>query len=159
MTPTFLLIVVCGVLFGCGVYLLLARSVVRALIGLLLMGNGINLLFMVASGRAGRPPIIGTSAPTDQSDPIPQAMVLTAIVISLCMTAFLLALAHRSWQLSDTDVLADDTEDARIVQRAVDNDLSDSDYTEEAQTALDDDSLAQTSDDDTEPDDERGGER
>lgn len=151
MTPTFLLIIVCSVLFGCGVYLLLARSVVRALIGLLLMGNGVNLLFMVASGRAGRAPIIGTSAPADQADPVPQAMVLTAIVISLCMTAFLLALAHRAWQLSDTDVLADDTEDTRIVQRAVANDMSDSDFHEQRQTALDDDSLAQTSDDDTYP--------
>ncbi|WP_018158220.1 Na(+)/H(+) antiporter subunit C [Demetria terragena] len=147
MTPTFLLIIVCGVLFGCGVYLLLARSVVRALVGLLLIGNGVNLLFMVASGPAGRAPIIGTSDPADQADPVPQAMVLTAIVISLCMTAFMLALAHRSWQLSDTDVLADDTEDVRIVQRAVENDMSDSDFHESGQTtALDDDSLARTTD-------------
>lgn len=148
MTPTFVLVIVCGALFGCGVYLLLARSVVRALVGLLLMGNGVNLLFMVASGRAGRAPIIGTSDAADQADPVPQAMVLTAIVISLCMTAFLLALAHRAWQLSDTDVLADDTEDARIVQRAITNDMSDSDFHKQRETALDDDSLARTSDDD-----------
>lgn len=150
MTPTLILIVVSGVLFGTGVYLLLARSVIRALIGFLLMSNGVNLLFMVASGRAGRAPIIGTSDPSEQSDPIPQAMVLTAIVIGLCMTAFMLALAHRAWRLSNTDVLAVDTEDARIAQRALDDDMSESDYDETGQghTVLDDDSLARTSDDD-----------
>lgn len=47
MSATFLLVIVCGVMFGCGVYLLLARSVVRALLGFLLMSNGVNLMFMI----------------------------------------------------------------------------------------------------------------
>ena len=52
------------------------------------------------------------------TDPLPQAMVLTAIVITLGMTAFILAMAHRSWQLSRTDVVADDVEDLRLLALA-----------------------------------------
>ena len=48
-------------LFGCGVYLLLERSLTRVLIGFLLLGNGANLLFLVAGGAAGRPPIVGAA--------------------------------------------------------------------------------------------------
>lgn len=128
MVPNLTLCLLVGVLFAAGVYLLLARSIVRALIGLLLLGNGANILFLVASGPAGRAPIVGTSDVSDMSDPLPQAMVLTAIVITLGTTAFLLALAHRSWQLSDHDVQEDDPEDTRIAQRAEANDLSESDY-------------------------------
>ncbi|YAL82782.1 Na(+)/H(+) antiporter subunit C [Dermacoccaceae bacterium W4C1] len=148
MNASMTLILTCGVLFGTGVYLLLARSVIRALIGFLLMSNGVNLLFLVASGRAGRAPIIGTSSPDEMSDPVPQAMVLTAIVIGLCMTAFMLALAHRAWQLSNTDVLDVDTEDARITRRAQDDDMSESDFDETGQnhTVLDDANLAETHD-------------
>ncbi|MDE9364266.1 Na(+)/H(+) antiporter subunit C [Luteipulveratus sp. YIM 133132] len=128
MTPNITLVLVVGVLFSTGVYLLLARSVVRALIGFLLLSNGANILFLIASGRAGRAPIVGRNDGARMSDPLPQALVLTAIVIGLCMTAFMLALAHRSWQLSETDVLADDVEDTRIHRRATDNDMSESDY-------------------------------
>lgn len=128
MAPNLTLCLLVGVLFAAGIYLLLARSIVRALIGLLLMGNGANILFLVASGPAGRAPIVGVSKVADMSDPLPQAMVLTAIVITLGTTAFLLALAHRSWQLSDHDVQEDDPEDTRIAHKAEANDLSDSDY-------------------------------
>ncbi|WP_131106284.1 Na(+)/H(+) antiporter subunit C [Ornithinimicrobium sufpigmenti] len=114
MTPNLSLIVVASVLIGTGVYLFLARSLVRALMGFLLMGNGINLLFIIGSGPAGAPPIVGVSEDMDMSDPVPQALVLTAIVITLGMTAFVLALAHRSWQLGREDLVADDLESARI---------------------------------------------
>ena len=130
MVPNLVLCVLVGVLFAAGVYLLLARSIVRALIGLLLLGNGANVLFLVASGPAGRAPIVGTTDVSDMSDPLPQAMVLTAIVITLGMTAFILALAHRSWQLSDHDVMEDDPEDTRISVMADENDLSGSDFNE-----------------------------
>jgi multicomponent Na+:H+ antiporter subunit C len=123
------------VLFAAGLYLVLARSIVRALIGLLLLGNGANILFLIASGPAGRAPIVGVSDVSDMSDPLPQAMVLTAIVITLGTTAFLLALAHRSWQLSDHDVQEDDPEDTRIARKAEENDLSDSDYEGESEPA------------------------
>ncbi len=52
------------------------------------------------------------------SDPLPQAMVLTAIVITLGMVAFVLALAYRSWQIDGHDEVQDDVEDRRIVRRA-----------------------------------------
>lgn len=128
MVPNLALCLLVGVLFASGVYLLLARSIVRALMGLLLLGNGANILFLIASGPAGRAPIVGASEVSDMSDPLPQAMVLTAIVITLGMTAFMLALAHRSWQLSDHDVLEDDPEDTRIAAKAGEHDMSDSDF-------------------------------
>ncbi|WP_192498654.1 Na(+)/H(+) antiporter subunit C [Ornithinimicrobium pratense] len=114
MTPNLSLIVVASVLIGTGVYLFLARSLVRALMGFLLMGNGINLLYIIGSGPAGAPPIVGVSEDTAMADPVPQALVLTAIVITLAMTAFVLALAHRSWQLGREDLVVDDLESARI---------------------------------------------
>ena len=124
MTPNVTLIVVASALIGTGVYLLLARSIVRALVGFLLMGNGINILFLVASGPAGEVPIIGEGDGGPISDPVPQALVLTAIVITLSMTAFVLSLAHRAWQLGRDDLLEDDEESARIHRRAEENDMS-----------------------------------
>ena len=124
MSPNITLILVAATLIGTGVYLLLARSIVRALVGFLLMGNGINLLFMVASGPAGEVPILGEGEGGPIADPIPQALVLTAIVITLAMAAFVLALAHRAWQLGRDDLLEDDEESARIHRRAEENDMS-----------------------------------
>src|SRR5690606_37093778 len=98
MTPNLTYIVVIGVLFAPGVTLLLERSLTRVLMGVILLGNGANLLILLG-GRAGEPPIVGTTSNEEMSDSLPQAMILTAIVITLGMTAFLLALAYRSWQL------------------------------------------------------------
>lgn len=133
MSPSLTLAILCGVLFGTGTVLLLSRSLIRALLGVLLMGNGVNLLFIVASGRAGEAPLVKDNPnPTigtgGLSDPLPQAMVLTAIVITLAVTAFALALAHRAVQLQATDVVSDDVEGRRAHDRAIANDLSDSDY-------------------------------
>src|SRR5690606_9591783 len=98
-TPSVVLVLAIGVLFAAGVYLLLERSLTRVLLGFILMGNGANLLFLVAGGRAGGAPIIGETPEGEMSDPLVQAMVLTAIVITLGITAFVLAMAYRSWQL------------------------------------------------------------
>lgn len=117
MSPNLVLVAAIGVLFAAGVYLLLERSLTRVLIGVILVGNGANLLFLVAGGAAGRPPIVGRGE-GPMSDPLPQAMVLTAIVITLGMTAFLLALAYRSWQLHRHDEVQDDVEDRRIARLA-----------------------------------------
>src|SRR5699024_1659425 len=87
-------------------------------------GNGINILFLVASGPAGEVPILGHGDGGRMADPIPQALVLTAIVITLAMVAFVLSLAHRAWQLGRDDLLEDDEESARIHRRAEENDLS-----------------------------------
>ncbi len=118
MTPNLVLALTAGALVGTGVYLLLARSVTRALLGIILLSNGVNVLFLVAAGPAGRAPIVGLTEVEEMTDPLPQAMVLTAIVITLGMTAFLLALAHRSWQLSRTDQVEDDVEDVRLLHLA-----------------------------------------
>ena len=130
MIPSLTLCLLVGVLSACGVYLFLSRSLVRILFGMLLMGNAINLLFMVASGEPGRAPITRLYEASEMSDPLPQAMVLTAIVISLAMSAFVMALAHRSWQLSHTDLVQADTESARISRRAEANTYTDEVFSE-----------------------------
>ena len=116
MTPNLTLVVVAAVMIACGVTLVLDRSLSRILIGFILLGNGVNILFLVVSGPAGTAPIVGLDGP--MSDPLPQAMVLTAIVITLGVTAFGLALAYRSWQLSGHDDVQDDVEDARVSRLA-----------------------------------------
>lgn len=128
MTVNVTLALLIGVLVGCGVSLLMARGIIRAFLGVVLMSNGLNLLFIVAAGRPGRAPIVGVTSEEEMADPLPQALMLTAIVITLAMTGFVMALAHRSWQLASTDAIVDDDEDTRIGLKAVENDLSDSDF-------------------------------
>lgn len=133
MTPTLILAITGGVLIAAGVYLLLERSLMRILAGVMLAGNGVNLLFLVSAGPAGLAPIVGE--PEDRiADPLPQAMVLTAIVISLATSAFLLAMSYRSFQLEGHDEVADDVEDA-IVRRRAQADLSSEAYSEQAPEA------------------------
>lgn len=105
-----------GVLYATGAYLMMQRSLTRIVIGLALIGHGANLLLLVAGGRAGEAPFVGASGPV--ADPLPQALALTAIVITFAVSAFLLALAYRSWQLSRNDVVEDDLEDRRIARAA-----------------------------------------
>ncbi|RCV54770.1 Na(+)/H(+) antiporter subunit C [Marinitenerispora sediminis] len=113
-TPTLLLVAVTGVLVAVGVMLLLERSLTRVLLGVILMGNGINLMILSTGGTAGGPPLLGLTPESEMADPLPQAMILTAIVITLGVTAFLLAMAYRSWQLQGNDDVQDDAEDRRI---------------------------------------------
>lgn len=117
--PNLVLVALIGVLFATGVYLLLERSLSRVLVGVALLGNGVNLLILNAGGAAGGPPIIGTGPEEEMADPLPQALILTAIVITLGLTAFLLAMAYRSWQLVGHDEVQDDAEDRRLVRRAL----------------------------------------
>ena len=116
--PNLVVLVVIAVLVAGGVYLLLERSLSRVLIGIILLSNGANLFMLVVSGPPGGAPIVGLTPEEAMSDPLPQAMVLTAIVITLGMTAFLLAMAHRSWQLHQHDEVQDDEEDRRIARLA-----------------------------------------
>lgn len=109
------LLVAVGVLLATGLYLILERTLGRIVLGVVLAGNGINLLVLVTAGRAGLPPVLSLNADEEISDPLPQAMVLTAIVITLGITAFLLAMAYRSWQLVGHDVVQDDATDRRLV--------------------------------------------
>jgi multicomponent Na+:H+ antiporter subunit C len=129
MTPNLTLTIIAGALVSAGVYLMLERSLTRILVGVLLASNGVSVLFLVASGAAGKAPIIGTTTQQEMSDPLPQAMVLTAIVITLAVTAFLLTMAYRSFQLNGNDEVADDVEDSAI-RRLADEDLTSSSYDE-----------------------------
>lgn len=123
MSPNLVLITVAAVLVACGVTLVLERSLSRILIGFVLFGNGLNIIFLVVSGPAGAPPIIGTPGGR-MSDPLPQAMALTAIVITLGVTAFGLALAYRAHQLTGSDDVQDDLEDETIRRRAERDEVS-----------------------------------
>ncbi|MEJ5913594.1 Na(+)/H(+) antiporter subunit C [Pseudokineococcus sp. 1T1Z-3] len=118
MSPALALVGAMFVMVATGVYLLLERSLTRVLVGFILVSNGVNVLFLVASGRAGGPALVGVTPQAQMSDPLPQAMVLTALVITLGITAFLLAMAYRSWQLHGHDEVQDDVEDRLIVARA-----------------------------------------
>jgi multicomponent Na+:H+ antiporter subunit C len=105
-------VVLIGVLFGTGVYSMLHRSLTRIIVGVLLLGYGANLLVVVVGSRPGDPPIVG--ALEGATDAIPQALVLTAIVIGFALQAFLLALAWRSWTIDGNDDVEDDLEDRRL---------------------------------------------
>lgn len=114
---TAVLAVAAGVLFACGTYLVLQRMLTRIVIGFTLLSHGANLVILAAGGRAGPPPIVdGTDA--DPADPLAQAMILTAIVIAFGITAFMLALAYRSWQLTHDDQVEDDLEDQRVARHS-----------------------------------------
>lgn len=104
-------------LFGCGTYLLLQRQLTRILIGLTLLAHGANLLIILSAGGRGHPTFIGTGPESGFLDPLPQAFVLTAIVIAFGTTAFLLAMAYRSWMLTHDDEVQDDVEDHLVLSR------------------------------------------
>ena len=113
---TILLAFIAAMLFACGSWLLMQRRLSRIIIGIGLLGHGANLLLVTAGGRSGRPPIIDGVA-DGFSDPLPQALALTAIVITFGVTAFLLALGFRSWQITDDDRVEDDVEDRLVARR------------------------------------------
>ncbi|GAB3997257.1 Na(+)/H(+) antiporter subunit C [Nocardioides marmoraquaticus] len=126
MEVNLVLVATTAVLCGAGVYLMLERSLTRVLVGLLLLSNGVNLALLAASGPAGESAFYGSAEPADMADPLPQALILTAIVITLGTVAFVLAMAHRSWQLNQHDDVQDDIEDAAIRRLAIDDATSDS---------------------------------
>ncbi|TYP87104.1 Na(+)/H(+) antiporter subunit C [Blastococcus xanthinilyticus] len=117
MTPTIVLPVVIAGLYAAGVYLLLDRSLTRVLLGFLLLGNATNVLVLSASGPAGEAPLVGHAGSGEMSDPLPQALILTAIVITFGVSAFLLAVIHRSWRLVRQEVVHTDEEDRRVAAR------------------------------------------
>lgn len=130
MDVSLILIVIMAVLFACGVYAMLERSLTRVLIGFLLLGNAANLLLLIVMGRPGVAPFFGDAdSPEEFSDPLPQALTLTAIVITFAISAFLLALIYRSWQLGEADTVVDDVDDIAVRDRTV-----------EAEDVMDDDS-------------------
>ncbi len=97
-----LLAIVTGGLFGAGVFMLLRRNPFRLIVGLALLANAINLLIFTAAGLTrARPPLIPTGAeipPENMADPLPQALILTAIVISFGLLAFTIVLFSRTFE-------------------------------------------------------------
>lgn len=115
---TVVLAATAAVLFGAGTYLLLQRQLTRTVIGLSLLAHGANLLILLSAGERGDPTFIEAGgAADDLLDPLPQAFVLTAIVIGFGVTAFLLALAYRSFELTRDDAVQDDLEDRLVARR------------------------------------------
>src|SRR5215213_1330735 len=114
---TIVMALTAAVLFSVGTYLVLQRKLSRIIIGLGLLTHGANVL-LITSGRRGEPPLIrdGTTVAA-AADPLPQALALTAIVITFGVTTLLLALAYRSWLLTRDDEVQDDVGD-RAVARA-----------------------------------------
>lgn len=114
MEPALALLV--GCFFTVSIYLLLSRYIIRVLLGVGILGNAVNLLIFT-SGRLTRevPPIIPEhlDVPAEiTANPLPQALVLTAIVISFSFFAFLLVLGFRAYQ----DLKTDDTEHMRFAE-------------------------------------------
>lgn len=113
MTASLTLLILMAVLFGAGITIMLERSLTRVLIGFLLVGNSVNILIYLMSGMPGLAPILGEGVDADEiSDPLPQAFILTAIVINLGITSFMLALIYRSWWLAQLGDEGDDVDDA-----------------------------------------------
>ncbi|MGK9146647.1 NADH-quinone oxidoreductase subunit K [Plantibacter flavus] len=152
MSASLTLVVLMAIMYGTGVYVMLERSLTRFLIGFVLVGNATNLLILLMSGPSGTAPLVtGTASDDRMVDPVPQVLMLTAIVINFGVTAFILALIYRTWwlaQLGDEgDTLSNehehDTEEAtdavfhqvdvddEAVQRALDesNEHSDDEHT------------------------------
>jgi multicomponent Na+:H+ antiporter subunit C len=115
MSVSLVLLVVMAVMYACGVYLMLERSMTRVLLGFLLVGNATNLLILIMGGKSGFAPILGSDVTVEEmSDPLPQALILTAIVITFGVSAFLMALIYRSWRLSKDDDVDDDLDDVAM---------------------------------------------
>lgn len=104
-----LLAIIIGLLYAAGIYMMLRRSIVKLIIGLILLGNGANMLiFLLGRIVKGQPPIIDDTAKTltgIYADPVPQALILTAIVISFGLQAFAIILVKRVYKVVKTDDL------------------------------------------------------
>jgi multicomponent Na+:H+ antiporter subunit C len=117
MSVNLTLLTVMGALYACGIYLIMERSLTRVLLGLMLLANATNLLILATGGYAGLAPMFSKDTdPRDYNDPLPQALILTSIVISFAVTAFMLGIIYRSWVLARQDEIQDDVEDIRVAE-------------------------------------------
>ena len=108
-----------GGLVAVGTYLVIARSLSRIVLGFSMLGHAAVLALLASGGRAGDAPIADRFTSADMANPLPQALSLTAIVISFGLTLFLLALARRQQILTGDDLVEDDLEDRRIADGGV----------------------------------------
>ena len=110
MTTNLALALTIGGLFAAGVYLMLSRNLIRVILGFLLAGHAVNLL-LLTSGKGGVPPIVGEAEAGEQvADPLPQALILTAIVISLAVSTFIFAMAYRNYRNTRDPEIEDELE-------------------------------------------------
>lgn len=92
-----------GILFSIGTYLILTKSLFRIILGTSILGHGVNLLLIIMGGlKTGGPPLLGLSNHS-YADPLPQALLLTAIVINFATTALFLVLCYRTYKVLGTD--------------------------------------------------------
>lgn len=102
-----------GVLFSVGVYLVLSKSLLRILLGTTLITHGVHLLLLTMSGlKTGAAPLLGEEAEA-YVDPLPQALILTSIVISFGVTAFFIVLAYRTYRSTGSDDVEGTKEERR----------------------------------------------
>ncbi|WP_163654681.1 Na(+)/H(+) antiporter subunit C [Listeria sp. PSOL-1] len=102
-----LMSVLIGLMFAASVYLILSKSLLRIIIGTAILSHGVNLLVLTVGGlKRGNVPILGLKGVTGYNDPLPQALILTAIVISFGVTAFFLVLAYRAYQELDSESIS-----------------------------------------------------
>ncbi|OFO52742.1 MULTISPECIES: Na(+)/H(+) antiporter subunit C [unclassified Nosocomiicoccus] len=105
----FLMIILSGVLIGCATYLILSKGVLRIIIGISVLSHGVHLMLLTMGQlKRGNVPILDERVEV-YTDPLPQAMILTAIVISFALTAYSLVLALNNYKVLGTD----DTEDMK----------------------------------------------
>ncbi|WP_134702424.1 Na(+)/H(+) antiporter subunit C [Ammoniphilus sp. YIM 78166] len=98
-----LMSVVVGILFMVGTYLILTKSLLRIILGTGIISHGVHLLLLTMAGlKTGAPPLLGENAAL-YTDPLPQALILTAIVISFGVTGFFFVLAYRAYKELGTD--------------------------------------------------------
>lgn len=100
-----LMTIAIGVLFMVGTYLLLSKSLLRVILSLVILSHGAHLLLLTMGGlQRGVSPLLSIDAAA-YTDPLPQALILTAIVISFGVTSFLLVLGYRTYKVHKTDDL------------------------------------------------------
>ena len=125
MSASLTLVIVMAVMYAAGVYVMLERSLTRVLIGFMLVGNATNLLIFIMSGRPGSSPIVtGTALDDTMADPVPQVLMLTAIVINFGITALLLALIYRSWWLAQLGDEGDTLTDEHAAETSEDSEVT-----------------------------------
>jgi multicomponent Na+:H+ antiporter subunit C len=127
-----LLAAAAALLCGCGTFLILQRQLSRIVVGVGLLGHGANLLLILSARGRGDPAFIGGGDAAEFIDPLPQALVLTGIVITFGVIAFLLALAYRSWLLTGQDDVEDDIEDQIIARSSAAAALAEDEVVEDA---------------------------
>lgn len=98
-----LMSVLVGLLFAIGTYLILSKQLLRIILGTSIISHGVHLLILTMGGlKTGGPPLLGEKL-TSYTDALPQALILTAIVINFGVTALFLVLSYRAYKVVGTD--------------------------------------------------------